>query len=426
MAVFEEHSNVSDSGLPESASLAQVEPERDLTPAPEFEPEPEPEPEPVRKDVLHYDPASNARKPLKHGEYRPDPAVLVLREMCVNAYGGTCDRCVRACPMGCIELGADGVPRIDREGCTLCGICLGICDAFTSNDVTMADLASRVRRASYRGEGVVITCPMNMPDDYEPAGNVVEVPCLAALSPEFWTLALSQGIELTIAADLARCVDCVRGGNVAEMLYTHAIECAQEWTGREVALIDEVPAERGLVGEFASQGHFDRRGAFAHVAGSVADVTTGEYRRRNSSVLQDFYERRDRMRANVRLIGSSLPEGNRFVAGGLSKRTMQPKRRMLQEAIEANPSVAERVTLTLSATDEALCENCLDCTRCCPTGARLPNAQTGRLDYDARYCIGCGLCVKACPEGAVSMRDASAGLLVDGRGEPEWDATSLA
>lgn len=370
-------------------------------------------PEPERKDVLHYDPEAYARKPLKQGEYKPDPAVLVLREFCVNGFGGSCDRCVRACPMGCIELGEDGIPRIDRTGCTLCGICLGVCDAFTSNDVTMADLASRIRRASYRGEGVVITCPMNLPDDFEPAGNVVQVPCLAALSPEFWALALAQGIELTIAADLDLCEDCVRGGNVAEPLYTHAIETAQNWTEREIALIDVVPSERGLVGDFVSEGHFDRRGAFAHVAGSVADVTSGEYRRRNSSVLQDFYERRDRMRAITRLVGSSVPEVNRFAAAGVSKRKMLPKRQLLAEAVDALPAMGEQVWVSASVTDEALCENCLDCTRSCLTSARLADASTGKLAYDVHYCMGCGLCVGACSRGAVSMRDYPARVLVN-------------
>ena len=389
-----EHIDSLDSGSPESSLL------------------PESEASAPRKDVLHFDPASNVRKPLSEGAYRPEPAVLVLREMCVNHYGGSCDRCVRACPMGCIEIGQGGIPRVDREGCTLCGICLGVCDAFTSNDVTMADLAVRIRRASQRGEGVVVTCPLNIDEGFRPAGNVVEVPCLAALSPEFWTALLAQGIDLSIAADLSRCVDCVRGGDVAEILYTHAIETAQLWVGESISFMDEVPEDRGLVGEFASEGHFDRRGAFAHIAGGVADVTTGEYRRRNSAVLQDFYERRDRMRANARLIGSSLPEGNRFVAGGVSKRSMQPKRRLLQEAIEERPEIGERVTIQVSATDVEKCAQHLDCTRCCPTGARLPNAQTGLLDYDMRYCIGCALCVAACSEAAVSMREQPASVLV--------------
>ena len=174
MAFVEENTNVTDSGMPES-SVSERDKGADCLPSPELEP--------ARRDVLHFDPAAYARKPLKQGEYKPEPVILVLREFCVNGFGGSCDRCARACPMDCIELGEGGIPHVDRDGCTLCGICLGVCDAFTSNDVTMADLASRIRRTSYRGEGVVVTCPMNLPVDGEPAGNVVEVPCLAALSP---------------------------------------------------------------------------------------------------------------------------------------------------------------------------------------------------------------------------------------------------
>ena len=369
---------------------------------------------PERKDVLRYDPAANVRKPLSQGAYRPEPRILPLREMCVNAFGGSCDRCVRACPMGCIEVGEDGAVRVDAQGCTMCGICLGVCDGLTSNDVTMNDLAARIRRTAQRGEGVVLTCPLNVGEDRRPAGNVVEVSCLAALSPEFWTLLLAQDIELTIAADLDRCVDCVRGGNIAEALYTHAIECAQSWTGREIALIDEVPEDRGLVGDFASDGYFDRRGAFAHVAGSVADVTTGEYRRRNSSVLQDFYERQDRMRANLRHIGEAVPVGNRFSTAGTTKRTMQPRRRMLQEAVELCPEVGRRAFVTLSETDALTCANCLKCTRVCLTGARIPDPHSGKLSYDERFCTGCGLCVGVCDLGAVSLVEHSASKLAEG------------
>ena len=374
------------------------------------------EPQAERKDVLHYDAAANARKPLVQGAWRPAPRILPLREMCVNAFGGSCDRCVRACPMGCIELDEGGAVRVDEQGCTMCGICLGICDGLTSNDVTMADLASRIRRCALRDEGVVLTCPMNVGEAARTAGNVVEVPCLAALSPEFWTLLLAQGIELSIAADFARCDDCVRGGAIAEALYTHAIECAQSWTGREVALLDEVPCDRGLAGDFASEGHFDRRGAFAHVAGSVADVATGAYRRRNSSVLQDFYERQDRMRANLRHVGEAVPVGNRFAAGGRAKRTMQPKRRMLQEAVELCPKVGERALITLSATAGPACESCLSCMRSCPTGARIPSPETGRLSFDERFCIGCGLCATACASGAVSLEERPASRLATEEG----------
>ena len=40
--------------------------------------------------------------------------------------------------------------------------------------------------------GVVLTCKENVFPGLEPAANVVVLPCLACLSPEFWTLVLTE------------------------------------------------------------------------------------------------------------------------------------------------------------------------------------------------------------------------------------------
>lgn len=371
------------------------------------------EEQPPRKDLLHFDADALAsyRSNSRVKAVRPDPKIVVVADFCVNPKGGSCQRCAMACPAGVISFGEDKLPQIDAQACTFCGICLGICDAFTSNDVTMTDLAARVTRAARRGEGVFIACAPVLEGEDDPALCVVEVPCLAALSPEFWTSLLAEGIELRAVCDFERCANCARGGDVAEMLYSHAIETAQAWTQRSIDVVDEVPAKTGYLQSFVQHGDVDRRGVFTHFAGNVEDAASGEYRKRNSSVLQDFYERQESMRAQTRQMQNTLPEVNRHAQSGSFMKLMQPKRRMLLQAIERDASIAERVQLVVSDTDCASCCNALACAGVCPTSARYPDAETGLLSYDVRYCIGCGNCEKACPTHAAYMVEVPASLL---------------
>lgn len=379
--------------------------------------------EPAAPDLLHFDMASVAaykRRP--EDAPRPEPRVVVLPDFCLNLRGGSCSRCVRACPAGAISLeGKGGLPVVDEAACTMCGICLGICDVFASNSVTMADLVSRMRRAAGRGEGLFVTCPVNVAaagEGFECAPCVVEVPCLASLSPEFWTLVLVECPDVKIACDLALCSECERAGSVAEMLYTHAVETAQAWSGKAVDIVDEVPAKTGYLQSFVAGGEVDRRGAFSRFAGNVADAASGEYRKRNSGVLQEFYERQERMRAMTRQMAAPPAELNRFDATGRTRRALPPKRKMLLDAIERDPAIAARVPVVLSETDCSLCCNALDCARACPTGARSPHAENGLLAFDVRLCTGCGLCAQACKEQAAFLMEDTAEVFRAASDEP--------
>lgn len=392
---------------------ADVEPDGTAAPSDAVDSSEDAQEEPAAPDLLHFDMASVAAyKRRSEDAPRPEPRIVVLPDFCLNPRGGSCSRCVRACPAGAISLEREGgLPVVDEKACTMCGICLGICDAFSSNSVTMTDLASRIRRTAQRGEGVFVTCPVNIEaagEGFEPAPCVVEVPCLAALSPEFWTLVLAEGTDLKLACDLSLCSECKRAGVLAEALYAHAIETAQAWSGRSVGVVDEIPAKTGYLQSFATGEDLDRRGAFAHFAGNVADAASGDYRRRNSDVLQDFYERRERMRAMTRQMDVSSFELNGFDETGRTRRMLQPKRKMLLDALEKDPSIAPRVPVVVSGTDCALCCNALDCARVCPTGARSPHARSGLLAFDVRFCIGCGLCAQVCRTGAAFLEESTA------------------
>lgn len=344
-------------------------------------------------------------------EERPN-SIVVLRDFCVRTRGAECERCALACPQRAISFSEDGLPVIDGDACTRCGICLGICDAFSSSRVTMLDLHARIRRIALRGEDVVLTCKENIFPGLEPAANVVVLPCLATLSPEFWTLVLSENVPVRIAADLAYCADCERAGEMGEMLYTHAIETAEVWSGRKVGYTDVIPEKENLVKDLANPDGVDRRSAFTNLIGDVGDIASGKRRLRNSEVLQQFYERKERARARARLNLAEGTQFNNFVPEGRTRKTMHPKRQLLLEAIDRDPAIAARVPVVISTTDCERCTNTLACCTACPTGARFPNPDTGVLDFDARYCIGCGLCVGACPEGAVELAEATAELFL--------------
>ncbi len=272
----------------------------------------------------------------------------------------------------------------------------------------MTDLHARIRRIALRGENVVLTCKENLFPGFEPAANVVVLPCLATLSPEFWTLVLAENIPVKIAADLTYCADCDRAGDMGELLYSHAISNAEQWTGRTVGWIDEIPEKENLLKELADPTGVDRRSAFTNLVGDVGDIATGKRRLRNSEVLQEFQERRERSRALTRLNLGNETAFNDFAPLGRTKKTMWPKRQMLLEAIDREPNVAALVPVVVSETDCDRCTNALDCASACPTGARYPSPDDGSLAYDVRYCIACGLCVDACKQGAVELVETTA------------------
>ncbi|MDB1757472.1 4Fe-4S dicluster domain-containing protein [Eggerthella lenta] len=356
-------------------------------------------------------------------EGRPNQ-IVVLRDYCTRVRGADCSRCALACPHDAIGFAEDGRPTIDTDACTRCGICLGICDAFSSSRVTMIDVHARIRRIALRGEDVVLTCKENVFPGLEPAANVVVLPCLACLSPEFWTLVLTENIPVRIAADLAYCADCERAGEMGEMLYAHAVETAEKWSGAKVGYLDEIPEKENLVRDLANPEGVDRRSAFTNLVSDVGDIASGKRRLRNSDVLQQFYERKERARARARLNLVDGVQFNDFVPQGRTKHVMWPKRQLLLEAIDRNPDIAARVPVVLSETDRSRCTNSLDCVAACPTGARFPSPENGELSFDARYCIGCGLCVDACPQQAIELVEATAAVFLpdeDENPEPPTD-----
>ncbi|MCL1798863.1 MAG: 4Fe-4S binding protein [Eggerthellaceae bacterium] len=348
----------------------------------------------------------------REGEAVRDTGIVVLRDFCITLKGASCSRCADACPKGAISYRADSLPVVDTQACTQCGICLGICDAFSSTRVTMLDLHERIRRIALRGETAYITCKENVFPGLKPAPNVVVLPCLACLSPEFWTVLLSERILVTVACDLAYCADCERGGDTAEMLYSHAIATAQAWTGEQVGFSAEIPEEESLLKDLASPKGVDRRAIFTNFAGDVGDIATGKRRLRNSEVLQQFVERRERSKAMAGLRFAESDMLNLFAPTGRVKKVMHPKRQMILEAVSASPAIAPNIPVFVAELDKARCRDSGACLGTCPTGALNPDPGIGKTVLDRRYCIGCGLCVEACAHKALVLVEETAACLI--------------
>ena len=370
--------------------------------------------------------------------------ILVLRDFCIRAFGGDCTRCGNVCPADAIALpeapeeplklsattakarSALSLPAIDADACIACGICQGICDAFSATGETLTDIHAAARRAALaeRGREVIVTCRENASDD--PASNVIAVSCLAMLPMELWTQLLCEGTNLSVALDLGRCEGCPAGKRGAEGLFTQAIAAAEEASGAQVGFSETLP-QKSDEGFFASLAHAggsgERRDAFSDILEEIKDAASGNRRRRTDAHLHDLMEQQERRTSDARLKVGGSTQFNAYASGGRARKIMHPKRRMLLAATAANPAAGDAIAFAVSATGPA-CDDRLACTKACPTGARLPNAQDGTLSYDPLFCIGCGECVKVCPTGSVTLTALSANeaTCYDGERKPREES----
>ena len=80
--------------------------------------------------------------------------------------------------------------------------------------------------------------------------------CLACLSPEFWTLVLTD-IPVRIAADLAYYADC-DGTDGRDAVFLRRRQ-PEEWSGAKVGYLDEILEKENLVQDLANPEGVDCR-----------------------------------------------------------------------------------------------------------------------------------------------------------------------
>ena len=253
---------------------------------------------------------------------------------------------------------------------------------------------------------VILTCSENVSEQDDPASNVVVLPCLAMLPAELWAALLAEGADVQVAIDMERCETCEKAGGPAQSLYAERIGQSEEWTQRNVGFAPSLPqaADEGLFAGLANAGaDGDRRSLFTDMISQLKDAASGTMRERTDARLQTLREQNERLAAHQRLDLGNGTQFNKFAPHGRVKRVMGTSRNLLLQALDAQPDMAARVELSLPEINADACEGCLRCTRACPTGALLPDAQDGTLSLDWRYCIGCGLCDAACPRNAITL-----------------------
>lgn len=335
---------------------------------------------------------------------RDGSSVLVLRDYCLRPWGSQCSRCEKLCPQYAISLQVDKTPGIDQQQCIACGVCVGVCDAFTITHYGLSELYSRIRALALHYGEVVLTCESCLQDDASCAENVVVLPSLAMLSAEFFACLLVERTRLVVAGDFEALFSVPSGGCVAEMIASQAISLAEAWSGRRIGYRETLPGSYEDTMRRSEDGK-SRREYFddliAHFTGSD-NVTTSSYGDART-LYPEALERNRRFSQRQVISGLEVPRVNAFMAGGRLKQQLWPKRRLLLEAFLVAPEMEDRVAQRMSMTDSSRCTDCLACVAACPTKARFAHAHDGLLEYDVRYCFGCGLCEHVCPTQAISL-----------------------
>ena len=338
--------------------------------------------------------------------------IIFLKKYCTHLAGSECNRCSLACPHDAITI-TDASVEINESLCTRCGICAGICDAFASKRVTLSDLMERVESIIKLGDAVYFTCNEHLFPGFEPNSNVIVLPCFACLPPEFWTcvLATAKDTEVYLYCDPRYCNDCLVAGPFAHELFTHSIELAQTWTQKSILLADSIPERQTLINKYASidqEEDYDRRKMLSSFTHEMVDIASGKHRKKNSKAVQEFLERKERMRAE----GMALRENEASLASiafpDLKEAKLWPRRELLSKAIKQNPSIAEEITQYCSCTDCEACALCKTCITQCPTGARSIDENTNTVKVDPLLCIICGICVSKCPQDVIDYEQITA------------------
>ena len=264
--------------------------------------------------------------------------ILFFPEPCTRLTGEDCSRCAAVCPQHAISFNGSGTPVIEEETCSRCGICIGVCDSFSSSRITTVDHAKRIERHAQQGK-LYFCCKEDLFEGLEPAKNVIVLNCLSSLSPEFIAYLFSSGLELVLCHDLEYCEGCPVGGNFGGVLWQRAFNLAQEWSGKQLESSDIIPEVEHLAEKMAAP---DRRTLFTGAIGAVGEVASGEYRARKSSVVEQFLARREQMRAQTQAIAGEslyLDEDSRKQ----SQESRFARKILLENAIKNDPAIAVRM-----------------------------------------------------------------------------------
>lgn len=340
--------------------------------------------------------------------------ITVLPGFCTRLAGSACQRCTFVCPYEAISFADDGSPQIDEARCTRCGLCCGICDAFVTQRITMNDLLDKVQRLAADGDPVFFTCYDQIPDDFEVHPNVIVLPCIGAVAPEFWTAALEAALNMQIYCNFALCEDCPTAGPEARSFFTHAVNLGEVWTRIHMGKADRLPEKTDILSRFfeATSDEYHRRGIATSLANEVEDIASGKHRKRNSETLASYHTSKEHLRAQGH---AQNTRHHQHVPSSvdLPIKKLWPRLQLLTRTVEEHPEIAENIPRYLAAVDERACEHCYEpCFSHCPSGARSLADDASTIVVDPKLCIACGNCALYCPHDAAYLCETDASVLL--------------
>jgi len=306
-------------------------------------------------------------------------AGLQIKQLqCLNFRGRnvSCTRCADACPASALRLMAEAV-ILDTELCTRCGACVPACPSGAMQ-LTEFDPREFLETLTGRAE-VHIGCSRT---DNTDGANIV--PCLQILDARLLAAAAAGGTRTVVLHGASQCSSCDRGD--AQAAIDQIRTDLQAWfTEAPVHLkqVNDAPAQTtALPGE--QQVHLGRRNFLRFAGGYVANSA--------SKWLVDAAP-------------ASAQASSQWPLFPSDGSVAQPSAYQALLAEQAN-SLAWRVDRlpwrfrTLSD----VCNTCLACTQCCPTGALIAEQTTSSISiwFRLQACTDCGLCESLCPVGAIS------------------------
>lgn len=326
--------------------------------------------------------------------------IAFIKTFCVRKSGLECNKCELVCPQEALSFNEESICTLDSEKCSRCGICVGVCDGFTSSRITYEDLIERIDRIAEQFGEIFITCTDHIFPGFEPQENVLVLPCLAAFPPEAYTYVLSVGVPVSVYCDETYCDNCAITNSSGKRLFDYVSAVAQKWTGERLQFVNEIPETGNLLGRIRhSNSDYDRRALFTNSAKEAVTIASGDYRTRNERSTNEFAENRELMRAAgyIRLEGKiGLP----IIPSDKPYPLKVPRLTMLIKALEKRPDMAQEITHYYLETDEELCDGCGACVKACPMAARSLSEETNKAVTNHRHCASCNVCIEACPKEA--------------------------
>ena len=346
----------------------------------------------------------------------PRYPIAVLPGFCTRLAGSACERCTLICPYDAISFDERQRPHIDADFCTRCGLCCGICDAFVTERVTMNDLIDKVRRLAADGDPVFFTCYDQIPDDFEVHPNVIVLPCIGAVAPEFWASALEVTPNAQIYCNFTLCADCPIAGDDARSFFTHAVNLGEQWTRIHMGKAERLPEKADILSRFfeATSEEYHRRSIATSLADEMVDIASGKHRKRYSDTLANFHTNKEHLRAQGH--ARNAKHHQHIPASITAPAPKQwPRLHMIASTVQGHPAIAPNIPRYLAAVDNRACQHCYEpCFAHCPSGARALD-NDGSVIVDPLLCIACGNCALYCPHDAAYLYETNATIFLNER-----------